>query len=145
MISDSGHKCWVQTLNHFSDVNHLMEVAVNNHSPHHKDLGEMWMKRDAEMIELAVKWFEENNPFDDNRDKNLLVSFSTGFTSTADDTVNAEIAIKVGREMQTKLDEKSVTSTMEVRFKVKTLSSLRKTPKVNDENIHLTHSSYSID
>ena len=39
--------------------------------------------------------------------------------------------------MQTKLDGMSVTSTMEVRFKVKTLSSLRETPKVNEKNIHL--------
>ena len=51
---DSGHKCWIQTLNHFSDVNHLMEVAVNKHSSLHKDLG-AWMKRDAEMIKLDVK------------------------------------------------------------------------------------------
>ena len=65
------------------------------------------------------------------------MSFSTESTSTADDAVNADIAIKVGREIQTKLDGKSVTSTMEMRFKVKTLSSLRKTPKVNEKNIHL--------
>ena len=36
--SDSGHKCLVQILNHFSDVNHLMEVAVKKHDPLHKDL-----------------------------------------------------------------------------------------------------------
>jgi hypothetical protein len=95
------------------------------------------MKRDAEMIELALKWFEENNPFDHNRDKKLLVSFSTGFTSTADDAVNAERAVEVGREMQIKLDGKSVTSSMEVKFKVQALSSLRKIPKVNEKKIHL--------
>ena len=39
--------------------------------------------------------------------------------------------------MQTKLDGKSVISTMDVRFKVKTLSSLRNTPKVNEKNINL--------
>ena len=63
--------------------------------------------------------------------------FSTGFTSTADNAVSADIAIKIWKEMQTKLDGKSVTSTMEERFKVKTLPSLRKTPKVNEKNIHL--------
>ena len=73
------------------------------------------MKRDAKAIGLALKWFEENNPFD--RDKKLLVSFSTGFTSTANDAVNAERAAEVGREMQIKLDGQSVTSTMEVKFK----------------------------
>ncbi len=88
--SDSGHKCWVQTLNHFSDVNQLMEEGVKKHDPLHKDLGKTRMKQDAAAVALALKWFEENNSFDHNRDKELLVSISTGFTSTADDTaVNA--------------------------------------------------------
>ncbi len=76
--------------------------------PLHKDLAKTRMKRDAEAIGLAFKWFEENNPFDQDRDKKLLVSFSTGFTSTANDAVNAERAAEVGREMQTKLDGQSV-------------------------------------
>ncbi|KAJ8385110.1 hypothetical protein AAFF_G00192510 [Aldrovandia affinis] len=135
--SDSGHKCWVQTLSHFSDVNKRMEEGVKKHGPLQKDLVKTQMKRNAEAIELALKWFEENNPFDHDRDKQLLVSFSTGFTSTADDAVNAERAAKVGREMQIKLDGQSVTSTMEVKFKVQALSSLRKIPKVNEKKIHL--------
>ncbi|KAM6992309.1 uncharacterized protein LKV04_008361 [Tautogolabrus adspersus] len=115
--SDSGHKCWVQTLNHFSDVNQCMEEGVKKHDPLHKDLSRTLMKRDTEAVELTLKWFEENNPFDQDRDKQLLVSFSTGFTSTAGDTVNAETAAEVGRVMQIKLDGQSVTSTMEVKFK----------------------------
>ena len=67
----------------------------------------------------------------------LLVSFSTGFTSTANDQVNAERAAEVGREMQKKLDGQSVTSSMEVKFKVQPLSSLRKTPKINEKRIHV--------
>ncbi|KAE8291497.1 hypothetical protein D5F01_LYC11105 [Larimichthys crocea] len=84
-----------------------------------------------------TKWFEEINPFDQDRDKELLVSFSTGFTSTRDDPVNAERAAEVGREMQIKLDGRSATSTMEVKLKVQALSSLRKIPKVNEKKIHL--------
>lgn len=95
------------------------------------------MKRDAEGVKLALQWFEENNPFDDQRDKNMLVSFSTGFTSTGDDPVNAERAAEVGREMQKNLDGQSVTSTMEVKSKVQALSSLRKIPKINEKQIHL--------
>ena len=26
--SDSGHKCWVQMLNHFADINQCMEEGV---------------------------------------------------------------------------------------------------------------------
>ena len=78
-----------------------------------------------------------NNPFDHDRDNKLLVSFSTGFTSKAGDAVNAERAVEVGREMQIKLHGQSVTSTMELKFKVQALSSLRKLPKLNEKKIHL--------
>ncbi|KAF3835714.1 hypothetical protein F7725_028272 [Dissostichus mawsoni] len=129
--SDSGHKCWVLTLNHFSNE------SVKKHAPLHRDLGKTQMKRDAEAIDLALQWFEENNPFDPDRDKELLVSFSTGFRSTGDDPVNAERAAEIGREMQIKLDGQSVTSTMEVKSKIQALSSLRKIPKINEKKIHL--------
>ena len=95
------------------------------------------MKRDAEAVELALKWFEENMPFDSNRDKELLVSFSTGFTSTEGDSVSAERAAEVGMEMQIKLDGQSVTWSIDVKSKVKALSSLRKIPTVNEKKIHL--------
>ena len=75
-------------------------------------------------------------PFDNNRDE-LLVSFSTGFTCTGDDSVNAERAAEVRIEMQIKLDGQSVTSSMDVKSKVKALSSLRKIPTVNEKKIHL--------
>ena len=65
------------------------------------------------------------------------MSFSTGFTSIANDAVNAERAAEVGREMQKKLDGQPVTSTMEVKFKVQALSSLRKIPKVDEKKIHI--------
>ena len=64
---------------------------------------------------------DENNPFDHDRDKQLLVSLSTEFTSTADDAVNAERATEIqeiGRQMQIKLDGQPVTSTVGVKFKV---------------------------
>ena len=104
--SFSGHKCWVLTLSHFSDINQRLEEDVSKYAPLHTDLLKTQMKRDTEAVELALKWFEENMPFDNNRDKELLVSFSTGFTSTEGETVNAERAgmQMVGMEMQIKLD-----------------------------------------
>ena len=42
--------------------------------------------------------------------------------------------------MKIKLDGKSVTSTMEMKFKVNALSSLRKISKVNAKKIHLNSS-----
>ncbi|KAE8301169.1 hypothetical protein D5F01_LYC01334 [Larimichthys crocea] len=135
--SDSGHRCWVLIFNHFSSVNQHMEEGVKKHCPLHRDLAKTQMKQDAEAIELVLKWFEEINPFDQDRDKELLVSFSTGFTSTRDDPVNAERAAEVGREIQIKLGGRSATSTMEVKLKVQALSSLRKIPKVSEKKIHL--------
>ena len=41
------------------------------------------------------------------------MSLSTEFMSTGNDSINAERAAKVGREMQIKLDGQSVTSTMD--------------------------------
>ena len=135
--SDSSHKCWVQTLSHFADVNQRMEEGVKKHCPLHRELAKTRMKRDAEAIALVLKWLDETNPFDHDRDKSLLVSFSTGFTSTTGDGVNAERAAAVGRDMQKKLDGQSVTTTMEVKFKLQALSSLRKIPKVNEKKILL--------
>ena len=57
-------------------------------------------------------------PFDNNRDMELFMSFSTGFTSTDGDSVNAERAAEVGMEMQINLDGQSVTSSMGVKSKV---------------------------
>ena len=111
----SGDKCWMQTLNYFSNVNRRTKEGVKKDDPLHSDLVETQMKRDVEAVKLALIWFDENNPFDHDRDKQLLVSFSTDFTSTADDAVNAERATEIqeiGRQMQIKLDGRPVTSTI---------------------------------
>ena len=72
--SFSGHKCWVLILSHFSDINQRLEEDTSKYAPLHRDLLKTQMKRDAEAAELALKWFEENMPFDNNQDKKLLVS-----------------------------------------------------------------------
>jgi len=54
-------------------------------------------RRDAETVALALTQLQENNPFDHDRDKQLLVSFLTGFTCTANDGVDAERTAEVGR------------------------------------------------
>ena len=82
-----------------------MEEDVKKHSPLHKDLAKAQMKK---RCHSCCIWFEENNPFDHDRDKQLLVSFSTGFNSTANDGVNTERATEIGREMQKKLFEQSI-------------------------------------
>ena len=122
--SDSFHKCWVQTFNHFSYI---------------------IQQRPCQNMDEASHWSHQTCPsmvrgkqsLWSYHDKQLLVSFSTRFTTTADDAVNAERVAKVRREMQIKLDRQSVTSTMEVKFKVQALSSLKKIPKVSEKKIHI--------
>ena len=53
--SDSSHKCWVQTLSHFADVNQRMEEGVKKHCPLHRELAKT---RDAEAIALVLKWLD---------------------------------------------------------------------------------------
>jgi len=54
-------------------------------------------------------------PFDIDRNKKLLMSGSTGFTRTGDDSVSAEKATDVGREM---LDGQPVTLFMREEKKI---------------------------
>ena len=73
--SFSGHKCWVFTLSHLSDVNQRMEEDVSKHFPVHRELA------------------------------------------------------KLGRQ--------SMTSTIDIKSNIKSLSSLRKSPLVNEKKMQL--------
>ena len=109
-------------------MNQLMEVDVKKHDPLHKDLAKTRMKRDAEVVELALKWFEKNNLFDHNRDKKLLVSSQQDSRAMHMMQLMLRERLKYRKEMQMKLDGMSVASTMEVKFKARALSSLRNIP-----------------
>ena len=63
------------------------------------------------------------------------MSFSTGFTSTSDYSVNAERAAEFGMEMQIKLDVQSMPSTVDVKSKIEALSSFRKSPLVDEKKM----------
>ena len=55
----------------------------------------------SQITENLLIWFKENDPFSSARDKNKLVSFSTGFISDKDhDDINPEKADAVGLELQ---------------------------------------------
>ena len=140
--SESGHRVWLETLNHMTNINLLMEEHADEDSSQqsdiHKDLGPTRMQRDAEAVAHIGTWFDSRKPFDQDRDRALLVSFSTGFTSTegADD-VNADQAMKVGEQMNTILNNKKFGSSMELKAKVHPLSILRKAPLLNDVKVHV--------
>ena len=103
--------------------------------PVHTDVTRAQMKKDENAVNAIVGWLEEVNPFDATRDSKIVVSFSTGFSSTPDDPVNADQAEEVGRAMQAKMDGKTVLDTMETKHKVKSLENLRSGPKVNGKKL----------
>lgn len=132
----SAHKSWVQTLNHFSFIHQELEGVMNNRGGLiHTDVTIAQMEKDNDAVNAIVGWLEEVNPFDSIRDRNTLVSFSTGFSSTTGDSVNADQAEEVGRAIQAKMDGKTVLDTMETKHKVKSLASLRSAPKINGEKL----------
>ena len=134
--NESAHKSWVQTLNHFSFIHQELEGGMNKRGvPVHTDVTKAQIKKDDDAVNAIVGWLEEVNPFDATRDKKTLVSFSTGFSSTPDDLVNADRAEEVGSAMQVKMDGKTVMDTMETKNKVKSLQSLRSGPKVNGKKL----------
>ena len=73
------------TLRLFSDINQRMEEDVRKYSSIDREFSKTQIIRNAEAVEFVLKWFEESKPFDNDRKKELLVSFSTGFISTGDD------------------------------------------------------------
>ena len=90
--NESAHKSWVQTLNH-------QELEGQNKcgEPVHTDVTRAQMQKDNDAVHAMVGWLEEVNPFDNTRDRKTLVSFSTGFTSSPGDPVNADQAEEIGR------------------------------------------------
>uniref|UniRef100_UPI00358E3900 uncharacterized protein n=1 Tax=Myxine glutinosa TaxID=7769 RepID=UPI00358E3900 len=134
--NESAYKSWVQTLNHFSFIHQELEGGMNTRGvPVHTDVTRAQMKKDDDTVNAIVGWLEEVNPFDATRDSKTLVSFSTGFSSTPEDPVNADQAEEVGRAMQAKIDGKTFLDTMETKHKVKSLESFRSGPKVNGKKL----------
>lgn len=134
--NDSSHKSWVQTLNHFSFIHQELEKNMaKSGAPLHTEVVRAQMKRDNDAVNAIVGWLEEVNPFDDARDKKILVSFSTGFNSSPNDHVNADQAEEVGRAIQVDMIGKTVLDPMKTKNKVKSLASLRSGPNVNGEEL----------
>ena len=72
----SGYKCWVQTLDHFSNINYRMKGVVKKIWSTPQRPCKYMMKQDAEAMKFSLKCFEENNSFMHHGDKQLHVSFS---------------------------------------------------------------------
>ena len=105
-------------------------------------LSKNWWRRPSQ----EVGWAEVNG-WRKTTHLTLIVTSSCLYPSQQDSQALQMIQwmlrerLKLGREMQIKLDGQSVTSTMEVKFKVQALSLLRESPKVQEKKIRIRCSS----
>ena len=129
---ESAYRCWVQTLSHMSMINRLSSSSSRNKNIH-RDLATAQRKADEKAITLVNQWLEEMQPFDETRDRDILLSLSTGFFSHEKDGINPEHALEVGNSIQKKLDNAVPSTTIETKSKVKSLAELRKnvSPQTN--------------
>ena len=99
---ESAYKLWTGTLNHFAKVNDEMENSSSQGKRGmqviYADLAHSRMKKDHATFVKVIQWFEDNDPFADSRDKDILVSFSTGLISTKNDGINPEMSQHIGRK-----------------------------------------------
>ena len=121
---ESAHRCWVQTLSHMSLINRLSQQVKSQNI--HRDLATAQRLADEKAVMVVNNWFNEMQPFDDARDANVLISFSTGFFSRGNDGINPEKTLEIGNQIQAKLDGHVPTTKIEKKFKVKSLAMLRK-------------------
>ena len=77
---ESAHKCWVQTLSQLSLINRLSSEEKNNKILH-RELASAQKLADEKAVLSISNWLNDMEPFSSSRDKNLLISFSTGFVS----------------------------------------------------------------
>ena len=77
-------------------------------------------------INVISNWFEDMQLFNEQKSKEILVSFSTGFISRKGDGVNLEETIDVENTIQKKLDGKVSSTNVERKSKVKSLANLGK-------------------
>ena len=141
--SESGHRLWLETLNHMTKINQVLESNADEEDTedkhdNYKVLRASRRKHNTEAIVIIGCWFDLN-PFHTSRDPKLLVSFATGYVSNAErDSINPEKFMTVGQKMNKTLDNKPFCTSMEVKNKVSPLSSLRNAPVMNNESSHLS-------
>ena len=79
MNRESDHRLWLETLNHMTKINQVLESNADEEDTedkhdNHKDLGASRRKHNSEAIVIIGRWFDLRNPFDTSGDPQLLMS-----------------------------------------------------------------------
>ena len=114
-----------------------MEKNKTQHQVLHQDLAVAQKLEDGKAVLLVHEWLDEMQPFDGTHEKNVLVSFLTGFLSTEVDNVNADKAVNIGKNIQIKVDGQVPTAKMETKCKVQPLAVLRNVATASHTNTQL--------
>ena len=122
--AESAQRVWVQALDHMSLINQLSTKKACKII--HCDLEKAQRLADEKAINAISNWFEDMQLFNEQTHKEFLVSFSIGFISRKGDGVNPEETIDVGNTIQNKFDGKVLSTTVEIKSKVKSLANLTK-------------------
>ena len=102
-----------------------MSSEEKNNKILHRELASAQKLADEKAVLSIINWLNDMEPFSSSRDKNLLISFSTGFVSMDGDGINPKKSLNVGVNIQLKLDGKVPSTKIEMKNKVKPLSVLR--------------------
>ena len=86
----NAHKLWCLTIDHMAEINEIMSIPIqinksNNNATKsiqpHVDTRYTSMSKDTAAFNRVLYWIQDNNPFDVNRNMDILVSFSFGHIS----------------------------------------------------------------
>lgn len=113
-----------------------MTTATNHGhltSLQHVELGTSRQQRDVTDLGKVKEWFDENDPFDVHKPK--LQSLSSNLI--ADENVNCDQIMAVGRRVQTSLDGMNFAEARIKRSEVKTLASLKNVVKIRDQRVNI--------
>ena len=127
---------WVHSMHSCSLIHNAMTTATNHGhltSLQHVELGTTRQQRDLRDLEKVKEWLDENDPFDVQKPK--LQSLSSNLI--ADENVNCDQIMAVGRRIQNSLDGMSVAEASIKRSVVKTLASLKNVVKIRDQRVNI--------
>ena len=94
------------------------------------------MRKNIAAFTKLLCWFKETADFDESEEKTKMLSFLTGLISQkGKDNVNAKDCLLVCTALQKELGGKSFIDKFRVKGKVRNLTLLKRTVRVNEKDI----------
>ena len=120
---------------HTADVSQIMETRYEQMRPgyvdkkKHPDEAPSAIRRDRAVIEKLVELMSDIRPFSSDRDPSHLVSLSSGIIDS-EGKCDPEKTLEIGEKIQNRLDGKPYTASLERKYVITNLATLKPTVKV---------------